>query len=214
MKKATPNSYMILKLKSLTFLTCQGTKIEELKQKAKELSESKEQLEHRNRKLAEESSYAKGLASAAAVELKALSEEVAKLMNHNERQAAEIAALKSSVPQRGNKTGPTTTTNTRNNGRRESLVKRQEQESSSMELKRELRMSKERERSYEAALVDRDHREAELERIVEESKQREAYLENELASMWVLVSKLRRSQEGGSEISDSVSETLQTDRSF
>ncbi|KAJ4893419.1 P-loop containing nucleoside triphosphate hydrolases superfamily protein [Raphanus sativus] len=193
----------------------QETKIEELKQKAKELSESKEQLEHRNRKLAEESSYAKGLASAAAVELKALSEEVAKLMNHNERLAAELAALKSSVPQRGNKTGTTTTTtNARNNGRRESLVKRQEQESSSMELKRELRMSKERERSYEAALVDRDQREAELERIVEESKQREAYLENELASMWVLVSKLRRSQGGGSEISDSVSETLQTDRSF
>lgn len=193
----------------------QETKIEEMKQKAKELSESKEQLEHRNRKLAEESSYAKGLASAAAVELKALSEEVAKLMNHNERLAAELAALKSSVPQRGNKTGTTTTTaNARNNGRRESLVKRQEQESSSMELKRELRMSKERERSYEAALVDRDQREAELERIVEESKQREAYLENELASMWVLVSKLRRSQGGGSEISDSVSETLQTDRSF
>ncbi|KAG2305804.1 hypothetical protein Bca52824_025552 [Brassica carinata] len=191
----------------------QETKIEELKQKAKELSESKDQLEHRNRKLADESSYAKGLASAAAVELKALSEEVAKLMNHNERLAAELATVKSSVPQLGNKTG-TTTTNARNNGRRESLVKRQEQESSSMELKRELRMSKERERSYEAALVDRDRREAELERIVEESKQREAYLENELASMWVLVSKLRRSQEGGSEISDSVSETLQTDRSF
>ncbi|KAF3589075.1 hypothetical protein F2Q69_00031867 [Brassica cretica] len=193
----------------------QETKIEELKQKAKELSESKEQLEHRNRKLAEESSYAKGLASAAAVELKALSEEVAKLMNHNERLASELATLKSSVPQRGNKPGTTTATNVRNNGRRESLTKRQqEQESSSMELKRELRMSKERERSYEAALVDRDQREAELERIVEESKQREAYLENELASMWVLVSKLRRSQEGGSEISDSVSETLQTDRSF
>ncbi|KAF8109511.1 hypothetical protein N665_0095s0079 [Sinapis alba] len=192
----------------------QETKIEELKQKAKELSESKEQLEHRNRKLAEESSYAKGLASAAAVELKALSEEVAKLMNHNERLAGELATLKSSIPQRGNKTGTTTTTNARNNGGRESLVKRQEQESSSMELKRELRMSKERERSYEAALVDRDQREAELERIVEESKQREAYLENELASMWVLVSKLRRSQGGDSEISDSVSETLQTDRSF
>lgn len=136
-------------------------------------------------------------------------------MNHNERLASELATLKSSVPQHGNKPGTTTTTNARNNGRRESLAKRQqEQESSSIELKRELRMSKERERSYEAALVDRDQREAELVRIVEESKQREAYLENELASMWVLVSKLRRSQEGGSEISDSVSETLQTDRSF
>lgn len=133
-------------------------------------------------------------------------------MNQNERLAAELATQKSSVTQR-NKTG--TTTNARNNGRRESLVKRQEQDSSSMELKRELRMSKERELSYEAALADRDQREAELERMIEESKQREAYLENELASMWVLVSKLRRSQGGAdSEISDSVSETPQTDRSF
>ncbi|XP_019092794.1 PREDICTED: kinesin-like protein KIN-7K, chloroplastic isoform X2 [Camelina sativa] len=198
-----------------TLELAQGTKIEELKQKAKELSESKEQLELRNRKLAEESSYAKGLASAAAVELKALSEEVAKLMNQNERLAAELATQKSPVAQR-NKTG-TPTTNVRNNGRRESLVKRQEQETSSMELKRELRMSKERELSYEAALVERDEREAELERIVEETKQREAYLENELASMWVLVSKLRSSQGADSEISDSISETRQTeqtDRSF
>lgn len=122
-------------------------------------------------------------------------------MNQNERLAAELATQKSPVTQR-NKTG--TTTNVRNNGRRESLVKRQEQDSSSMELKRELRMSKERELSYEAALVERDEREAELERIVEETKQREAYLENELANMWVLVSKLRTSQGADSEISDSV----------
>lgn len=134
-------------------------------------------------------------------------------MNHNERLAAELATQRSPVAQRSNKAG-TTTTNARNNGRRESLVKRQEQDSSAMELKRELRMSKERELSYEAALVERDQREAELERIVEESKQREAYLENELASMWVLVSKMRRSQGPDSEISDSVSEAPQTDRSF
>lgn len=130
-------------------------------------------------------------------------------MNQNERLAAELATQKSPVTQR-NKTG--TTTNVRNNGRRESLVKRQEQDSSSMELKRELRMSKERELSYEAALVERDEREAELERIVEETKQREAYLENELANMWVLVSKLRTSQGADSEISDSVSETRQTEQ--
>ncbi|CAE5966941.1 unnamed protein product [Arabidopsis arenosa] len=187
----------------------QGAKIEELKQKAKELSESKEQLELRNRKLAEESSYAKGLASAAAVELKALSEEVAKLMYQNERLAAELATQKSPVAQR-NKTG--TTTNVRNNGRRESLAKRQEHDSPSMELKREVRLSKERELSYEAALVEKDQREAELERILEETKQREAYLENELANMWVLVSKLRRSQGADSEISDSISETRQTEQ--
>lgn len=130
-------------------------------------------------------------------------------MYQNERLAAELATQKSPVSQR-NKTG--TTTNVRNNGRRESLAKRQEHDSPSMELKREVRLSKERELSYEAALVEKDQREAELERILEETKQREAYLENELANMWVLVSKLRRSQGADSEISDSISETRQTEQ--
>ncbi|KAG7581604.1 hypothetical protein ISN44_As08g012670 [Arabidopsis suecica] len=84
----------------------------------------------------------------------------------------------------------------------------------SMALKREVRMSKERELSYEAALVEKDQREDELERILEEMKQRAAYMENALANMWVLVSKLRRSQGAYSEISDSISETRQTERSF
>ncbi|KAG7580948.1 hypothetical protein ISN44_As08g006940 [Arabidopsis suecica] len=86
--------------------------------------------------------------------------------------------------------------------------------SPSMALKREVRMSKERELSYEAALVEKDQREDELERILEEMKQRAAYMENALANMWVLVSKLRRSQGAYSEISDSISETRQTERSF
>ncbi|PPD89221.1 hypothetical protein GOBAR_DD13836 [Gossypium barbadense] len=159
--------------------------IEELKQKVVELTESKEHLELRNQKLAEESSYAKGLASAAAVELKALSEEVTKLMNHNERLAAELAAAKNSPTQRR--------TSTLRNSRRESLTKRHDQLGSPSDLKKELAMSKERELSYEAALIERDHREAELQRKVEESKQREAYLENELANMWVLVAKLKKS---------------------
>ncbi|KAK9036877.1 hypothetical protein V6N11_021801 [Hibiscus sabdariffa] len=166
-------------------IKAQVAEIEELKQKVVELMESKEQLELRNQKLAEESSYAKGLASAAAVELKALSEEVTKLMNHNERLAAELAAAKNSPTQRR--------TSTVRNSRRESLTKRHDQLGSPSELKKELAMSKEREISYEAALVEKDNREAELQRKVEESKQREAYLENELANMWVLVAKLKKS---------------------
>ncbi|KAL0874803.1 hypothetical protein Bca101_024508 [Brassica carinata] len=186
-------------------IQAQAFEIEELKLKAAELSELKEELELRNQKLAEESSYAKELASAAAVELKALSDEVARLMNRNERLAADLAAAhKSSVTPRGGKTG-----NPRN-GRKESpLVKRKEQDSSLMELKRELSMIKEREVSFEAALVEKVQREAELQRTIEESKEREAYLENELANMWVLVAKLRRSQGDNSDIT--VPETGQTD---
>lgn len=160
--------------------------VDDLKHKLAELTESKEQLELRNQKLAEESSYAKGLASAAAVELKALSEEVAKLMNENERLASELAASKSSPSQRKSTIGM-------RNGRREVISKRTDIGPSAAELKRDLAISKERELSYEAALLEKDHREAELHQKVEESKQREAYLENELANMWVLVAKLKKS---------------------
>jgi len=155
-----------------------------------ELTELKEQLEAGNQKLAEESSYAKELASAAAVELKALSEEVAKLMNQNERLLGEQAVLKNSAAQRRNSGSGTV-----RSVKRESHVRRNDQGGGlNSVIKRELELSKERELSYEAALLERDHKEAELQRTIEESKQREAYLENELANMWVLVAKLKKSQ--------------------
>ncbi|CAN1307012.1 Kinesin-like protein KIN-7K, chloroplastic [Linum perenne] len=166
----------------------QASEIEELKRKLAQLTDSKEELEHRNQKLAEDSTYAKGLASAAAVELKALSEEVAKLMNQNERLSAELTS------HRRNSTGGATTTF--RNGRRETPVKQQSGPTSD-HLKRELAVSRDREHQYEAALAEKDHREAELQRKVEESKQREAYLENELANMWVLVAKLKKTHSGG-----------------
>ncbi|XP_034693163.1 kinesin-like protein KIN-7K, chloroplastic isoform X3 [Vitis riparia] len=181
-----------------------AAEIEDLKQKLTEVTESKEQLEFRNQKLAEESSYAKGLASAAAVELKALSEEVAKLMNQNERLAAELAAQKNSPNNRRAISAP-------RNGRRDSHIKRADQGVSPADVKRELALSRERELSYEAALLERDQREAELQIKVEESKQREAYLENELANMWVLVAKLKKSQGAESDVSDSTRETQRVD---
>ncbi|KAH0971892.1 hypothetical protein GBA52_024048 [Prunus armeniaca] len=177
--------------------------VEELQQKVAELTKSKENLEVRNQKLVEESSYAKGLASAAAVELKALSEEVAKLMNHNEKLTAELAASKNSPSQRRS-------SSTGRNGRRESHAK-QDQGAFVSEMKRELAVSKEREHSYEAALMEKDKREAELQRRVEESKQREAYLENELANMWVLVAKLKKSQGTETDSSESTKETRRPD---
>ncbi|KAI4348804.1 hypothetical protein L6164_009481 [Bauhinia variegata] len=191
-----PNEGFLLKAKA--------SEIDELKQKVAELTESKEQLELRNQKLAEESSYAKGLASAAAVELKALSEEVAKLMNHSEKLAAELAAAKNSTTQRRN-------SGMVRNGRRETHVKRNDQGCSNSDIKRELAMSKERELTYEAALSEKDQKEAELQRKIEESKQREAYLENELANMWVLVAKLKKSKGADNDVSGSTRETLQMD---
>ncbi|XP_026413801.1 kinesin-like protein KIN-7K, chloroplastic [Papaver somniferum] len=181
-------------------LRTQATEIEQLNQKVNELTGSKEQLEARNQKLAEESSYAKGLASAAAVELKALSEEVSKLMNHNEKLSTELAAYKNSPTQRRNSGGGGAAGK---NGRRDSYGKRSDQVgNSAAEVRKELAISRERETSYEAALVEKEQRESELQKKVEESKQREAYLENELANMWVLVAKLKKSN-GTNELDDS-----------
>ncbi|RWW09239.1 hypothetical protein GW17_00027282 [Ensete ventricosum] len=155
------------------------SEVQELKQKVSELSDAKSQLEARNQKLAEESAYAKGLASAAGVELKALSEEVTKLMNHNERLAAELASMRNSG-QRRLSNGP-------KNTKRDGHVKRHEPI-----IKRELTVSRERE--LEAALKEKEKREAELQKKVEESKQRETFMENELANMWVLMAKLKNAQ--------------------
>lgn len=169
------------------FCNSQESEIEELTKKLAELTESKEELEQRNKKLAEESSYAKGLASAAAVELKALSEEVAKLMNHNERLAAELESQKKGPVQRR-----TATPN--RNGKKDSYAKKPDPAVLNSEIKRELAISREKEHSLEAELAEKDKHEIELQRKVEESKQREAYLENELANMWILVAKLKKSQ--------------------
>ncbi|RZS03658.1 hypothetical protein BHM03_00033860 [Ensete ventricosum] len=164
------------------------SEVEELKWKVSELSEEKSQLEARNQKLVEESAYAKGLASAAGVELKALSEEVTKLMNHNERLAAELASMKNSAQRRASN-GP-------KNTRRDSHIKRHEPT-----VKKDVTASHERE--LQAALIEKEQREAELQKKVEESKQREAFLENELANMWILVAKLKNSQGIEPEVLDS-----------
>lgn len=159
----------------------QSVEIGELKQRLCELTEVKAQLEVRNQKLLEESTYAKGLASAAGVELKALSEEVTKLMNQNEKLASELASLRSPTPRRVSN-GPRGTT------RRDSMSRRHEPAS-----RRDGNASHERERVLETILAEKEQKEAELQRKVEESKQKEAFLESELANMWVLVAKLKKS---------------------
>jgi len=160
----------------------QSIEVDELKQKVSELFEIKAQLEDRNRKLLEESTYAKGLASAAGVELKALSEEVTKLMNQNEKLATELASLRSPTPRRVS-SGP-------RGARRESMSRRHEPAS-----RRDTNnASHEREKALENMLMEKEQKEAELQRKVEESKQKEAFLESELANMWVLVAKLKKSQ--------------------
>ncbi|XP_076890770.1 kinesin-like protein KIN-7K, chloroplastic [Bidens hawaiensis] len=192
--------------KEVLLRQAQAYEIEQLKQKVTELTESKDELEARNRKLADDSSYAKGLASAAAVELTALAEEVAKLMNHNERLTAELAAATapkhSPTPRKTPPSGPT------KNGRN---TRPKEQSPTQMELKRELALSREREMAYESMISKKDKKETELQQQLDESKQREKYLENELANMWVMVAKLKRPQGEETEPSESSRESQRVD---
>ncbi|TKW20387.1 hypothetical protein SEVIR_4G084700v4 [Setaria viridis] len=157
----------------------QQSEIDELKQRLCDLTEAKAQLEARNQKLLEESIYAKGLASAAGIELKALSGEVTKLMKHNERLASELASARNSTQRRVN--------NGQRVFRRDSFTKRHEPAS-----RRDVHASYEREQALEVMLMEKDQREAELQKKIEESKQKEAFLEGELANMWVLVAKLKK----------------------
>ncbi|CAD6339888.1 unnamed protein product [Miscanthus lutarioriparius] len=155
--------------------------IDELKQRLCELTEAKAQLEAHNQKLQEESMYAKGLALAAGVELKALSGEVTKLMDHNERLVNELALARNSTQRR--------VSNGQRVGRRDSYNKRLDPAS-----RRDVHASYEREQALEVMLMGKDQRELELQKKIEESKQKEAFLEGELANMWVLVAKLKKGQ--------------------
>ncbi|KAL3365997.1 hypothetical protein AABB24_010897 [Solanum stoloniferum] len=61
------------------------------------------------------------------------------------------------------------------------------------ELEQELSARHQREASLVAALYERDKIESELRKQLDETKRREEDMENELANMWVLVAKMRKS---------------------
>ncbi|TVU12150.1 hypothetical protein EJB05_45780 [Eragrostis curvula] len=156
----------------------QQSEIDELNLRLRELTEAKNQLEARNQKLLEERMYARGLASAAGEELKALSGKVTKLMNRNERLASELASAKNSAQGRASN-GPKVARSTKLHD---------------SAIRRDIHASYEREQALEVMLMEKDQREAELQKKIEESKQKEAFLEGEIANMWVLVAKLKKAQ--------------------
>lgn len=178
----------------------QAVEIENLKQEKDRLLEEKDGLKIQSCKLAEESSYAKELASAAAVELKNLAEEVTKLSYQNTKLAAELATAQELAYARpGSKSvlngahmtlsGTGRTERQRMNA---SNARRLEEEALLEDLRRELSASKERESALVAALAEREIKEAETRKKLEEAKKREASLENDLAGMWVLVAKVKK----------------------
>ncbi|XP_038884121.1 kinesin-like protein KIN-7C, mitochondrial isoform X2 [Benincasa hispida] len=144
--------------------------IENLKQEKVRLIEEKEGLEIQSRKLAEEASYAKELASAAAIELQNLAEEVTKLSYENAKLAGDR-------------------TNAKDSYCRSCCAQR------SYDSKHHTGSARyQREAALEKAIFDRDQREAELYRRLEEAKRHGEDMENELANMWGLFAKMRKSE--------------------
>lgn len=142
------------------------------------LTEERDGLEIHSRKLAEEASYAKELASSAAIELRNLAEEVTRLSYENAKLNDELAAAKEA--------------HCRSNLSQRSGSYELKQ-INTKELQKELSARYQREAALEAALAEREKIECELQKRIDEAKQREEDLENELANMWVLVAKMRKS---------------------
>ncbi|KAL6218474.1 hypothetical protein ACLB2K_011685 [Fragaria x ananassa] len=183
---------------------------ERLKLEHVQFSEENSGLHVQNQKLAEEASYAKELASAAAVELKNLAGEVTKLSLQNAKLEKELlAARELANNSRSSNMHPGNGVNRKYNdglrpGRKGRLSGRagdmlsddfESWNLDSDDLRMELQARKQREAALEAALSEKEFVEAEYRKKVEDAKKREEALENDLANMWVLVAKLKK--EGG-----------------
>ncbi|ONK73641.1 uncharacterized protein A4U43_C04F33730 [Asparagus officinalis] len=166
----------------------QETENKKLTQERLKLIDENRGLLSQNQKLADEASYAKELASAAAVELKNLAEEVTKLSLENARQAQELLVAQEMAYSRSNSVI-----------RKNEGVKLGRRNNEFDDMKIELQVRKQREAALEAALAEKEILEEEYKRKFDEAKKREASLENDLAGMWVLVAKLKK---GGSDISE------------
>ncbi|XP_055833971.1 kinesin-like protein KIN-7D, mitochondrial isoform X3 [Solanum dulcamara] len=197
--------------------------VDELRRKiqSQDIENDKLKLEHiqiveensglhvQNQKLSEEASYAKELASAAAVELKNLAAEVTKLSLLNAKLEKELLAARemsnsrNSIAQAGNASSRKHGENIRP-GRKGRVSGRVSEVSGVIhddfdtwdldpeDLKMELQARKQREAVLEAALADKEIVEDEYRKKEEEGKKREASLENDLANMWVLVAQLKK----------------------
>ncbi|KAH7291967.1 hypothetical protein KP509_29G044300 [Ceratopteris richardii] len=142
--------------------------IKQLKQENTELMEEKAGLQIRIQKVSEEATYARQLASAADLELKRLLEEVTRLSLQNAKLQTELTATQD-IAYSQLLTKPIIS-----------------------ELQKDVHPRKEREAGLEAALIKKENIEVQLQCKLEEAKQKEVELENDLARMWILISNLEK----------------------
>lgn len=163
------------------------------------LVEERDGLEIHSQKLAEEASYAKELASSAAVELRNLAEEVTRLSYENAKLNSELAAAKEALSRSNfcQMSAPYEFKQSNSNGAR----RKTEDGLLVEELQKELSARYQREADLEAALSEREQVEGELRKRIDEAKRHEEDLENELANMWVLIAKMRNSGINGEDVS-------------
>ncbi|KAM0028896.1 putative plus-end-directed kinesin ATPase transcription factor C2H2 family [Helianthus debilis subsp. tardiflorus] len=183
-----------------TKIKIQEVENEKLKLEHVQILEENSGLYVQNQKLSEEASYAKELASAAAVELKNLAGEVTKLSLENAKLEKDLVAAcemaNSKSANGGNRKYDPVKPGRK--GRSSSRVK-DEFDSWSLDvedLRMELQARRQREAKLEAALSEKELIEEEYRKKVEESKKKEASLENDLANMWVLVAQLKKEAKG------------------
>ncbi|KAL6514533.1 hypothetical protein OROGR_020112 [Orobanche gracilis] len=164
---------------------------EKLKLEHVQIIEENSGLRVQNQKLSEEASYAKELASAAAIELKNLAGEVTKLSLQNTKLETELQSARelSSRSRRPNDVQKTL--------RKGRLSNRSNDEFDSWsldpdDLKLELQARKQREAALKAALTEKEILQEEYRKKAEESKKREIALESDLANMRVLIAQLRK----------------------
>ncbi|XP_041999302.1 kinesin-like protein KIN-7D, mitochondrial [Salvia splendens] len=187
-----------------------------MKVQSQEIENEKLKLEHvqnleensglrvQNQKLSEEASYAKELASAAAVELKNLAGEVTKLSVQNAKLEKELLAARELSSRSSGNSGNRRLSEIQRAGRRGRASSRSNDVSGmvsgdfeswsldSDDLKLELQARKQREVTLEAALAEKEVLENEYRKKFEEAQKREAALENDLGNMWVLVAQLKK----------------------
>nr|XP_043627585.1 kinesin-like protein KIN-7D, mitochondrial [Erigeron canadensis] len=186
-----------------TKIKIQEVENEKLKLEHIQIREENSGLYVQNQKLSEEASYAKELASAAAVELKNLAGEVTKLSLENAKLEKELMAACESANSKSANGGSRKydpvkpARKNRSSGR----VKDAYDDFDSWnldpeDLRMELQARKQRETRLEAALSEKELIEEEYRKKLEEGKKKEAALENDLANMWVLVAQLKKEAKG------------------
>lgn len=173
----------------------QAAEIENLRQENVRLVEEKDGLEIQTQKLAEEASYAKELASAAAFELRNLAEEVTKLTYENAELTGDLEDAKEARCKSNfcHISSYDSKQSSNNSFQRDGQPEKFGTEVLTEELKKNLSARFQREAALEAALSLKDEIEADLRITLDEIKHQKHDLEDELRSMHVLVAKMRKS---------------------